>query len=300
LSHVVLSPFRPRLAAPSVQWLPSDPLTPNRKVGHLAYALATLPREDGAVVLCIDADVEVDGALVVALVAELEAGAAVASAPPRPGAGSSLAAHAVRGLLVQSHHSFEVLDVMSLGAKAICGKALALSATAAALLPELSQHIGEDLDLAEAMHRRGLAVRMTRVPAAAPQAPGLRGSVVLDRFTRWMQVLRSHRPFLFFTVPALISPTPLVLAAALAWATTGQAWLAVLGLFASRQLLALRLDGARAWRLEWLLGEALLLLAWVGALARGPKVSWRGRQFRLGAGGVMTPEPQASTQRAPT
>ena len=45
LTHVVVSPFRPQLQSANVRWLPSDPLTTNRKVGHLTYALAAFPRE---------------------------------------------------------------------------------------------------------------------------------------------------------------------------------------------------------------------------------------------------------------
>jgi hypothetical protein len=41
LEQVVVSPYRPRLA-PGVRWLPSDPPAPNRKVGHLLYAVEVL------------------------------------------------------------------------------------------------------------------------------------------------------------------------------------------------------------------------------------------------------------------
>ncbi len=34
LTHVVVSPFRPRLESANVRWLASDPLSKNRKVGH--------------------------------------------------------------------------------------------------------------------------------------------------------------------------------------------------------------------------------------------------------------------------
>jgi hypothetical protein len=91
-----------------------------------------------------------------------------------------------------------------------------------------------------------------------------------------------------------------VLAAAAAFSAGMRTWAAVVGLAASRLLLAVRLDGARGWRLEWLLGEALLLVAWILAVGRGPRVTWRGRHYRLGAGGVMRPEPVDATERAPT
>ena len=65
IEQVVLSPTRPPLPE-GVRWLRSDPLTPNRKVGHLLHGLACVPLR-GRVVLSIDADVAVTGALLQAL-----------------------------------------------------------------------------------------------------------------------------------------------------------------------------------------------------------------------------------------
>lgn len=290
LTHVVLSPFRPRLASANVQWLPSDPLARNRKVGHLAYALATLPRRDDTVVLSVDADVRVDGALVASLVDELRDGAALASAAPRPEVRETLAGRMVRGLLVQSHHSFEVLDVMSAGARAVCGKALALSPTAQAELVRLADCIGEDLELSQVLHERGLEVTLARAPAPVPQAADMRVGPVLDRFTRWMQVLRAHRPALFPTVPLFFAPTPLLMVLA-SWVATPASALGLCVLVGLRIALANRLDGRAGLRFEWLLAEALLLVAWVGSVRRGRVVTWRGRRFALSKGGRMVAAP---------
>ena len=290
LSHVVLSPFRPRLQSANVRWLPSDPLTSNRKVGHLAYALATLPQQRDTVVLCVDADVRVDGALVTSLVDELQEGAALASAAPRPEVAPAFAGRCVRGLLVQSHHSFQALDVMSAGAKAICGKALALSPAAAAELVRLSDCIGEDLELSHVLHERGLTVTMAAAPARVPQlaSGGLRP--VFARFTRWMQVLRAHRPGLFPSVPLFFAPTPVLMVLASIIATP-QVALALCFLVAARITLANRLDHRGGLRFEWLLAEVLLLGCWFEALRAGGTVTWRGRRFELSAGGRMQAVP---------
>lgn len=298
LTHVVLSPFRPRLASPNVQWLPSDPLCRNRKVGHLSYALATMTRRADTVVLSVDADVRVDGALIAALVDELRDGAALASAAPRPEVRDTLAGRMVRGLLVQSHHNFEVLDVMSAGARAVCGKAIALSAAAQAELVKLSDCIGEDLELAQVLHERGLEVSLARVTAHVPQAEDLRSSAVFDRFTRWMQVLRAHRPPLFPTVPLFFAPTPMLMVLASIVATPGSA-AALCALVGLRIALANRLDGRAGLRFEWLLAEVLLLAAWVGALRRGRVVTWRGRRFTLTAGGRMVADPRPVEEASP-
>ncbi len=286
LSHVVLSPFRPRLQSANVRWLPSDPLTKNRKVGHLAYALSTVPQQRDTVVLCVDADVRVDGALITSLLDEVQEGAALASAAPRPEVDDTLAGRCNRGLLVQSHHSFEVLDVMSAGAKAICGKAIALTPTAAAELVRLADCIGEDLELSQVLHERGLTVALASAPAVVPQARTATIRPVFDRFTRWMQVLRAHRPALFPSVPLFFAPTPLIMVLASVVATPHVA-LALCFLVAARISLANRLDRRPGLRFEWLLAEVLLFACWLEAIRVGSTVTWRGRRFELVEGGRM-------------
>ncbi len=281
LRHVAVCPYRPALP-PGVEWLPSDPLCPNRKVGHLLYALATLERE-GWTVLAVDADVRVDGALVRGLVAPLGEGAALTTAAPFAERGPGAAQAAVHGLLTQTHHSFEALHAMSAGAKAVCGKALGFSAQALAELPELAQHIGEDLELAVRLHRRGLGVALSPAPARVPPPPAERLEDALLRFTRWMQVLRAHRPALAPTVPPLFCPTPLLLVGAVL-APSGPLLAALGALVLARALLARKLCGR--WALGWLWGEALLCAAFLSSVVRR-EVRWRGRTFRLEAGGRM-------------
>ncbi|QSQ11098.1 glycosyltransferase [Myxococcus landrumensis] len=295
LEQVVVSPYRPRLP-PGVSWLPSDPPSPNRKVGHLLYALEALPVGE-RVVLAVDADVAVTGALVEGLVAPLLQGAALSTAAPTPvdardGAGRSMA-----GLLRYTHHSFLALQVMSAGAKAICGKALGLSPSAMEELKLLPDHIGEDLELSKRLHARGLRVALSTAPALVPLGAVGSWDVPLSRFTRWMRVLASHRPALFPTVPLLFTPTvPLVLLAAL----LGSPLLSftVMALVGLRVLLALRLSALSAPHEEatrgrgramtdWLLGELLLLTAFVVSLGRQGTVTWRGHTYALLPGGRM-------------
>ena len=42
--------------------------------------------------------------------------------------------------------------------------------------------------------------------------------------------------------------------------------------------------------LDWLLGEALLLAAFMTSLVRRQRVTWRGRTYALHSGGRMSPE----------
>ncbi|WP_342378681.1 carotenoid biosynthesis protein [Myxococcus stipitatus] len=295
LEQVVVSPYRPRLP-PGVSWLPSDPPAPNRKVGHLLYALEALP-VGSRVVLAVDADVAVTGALVEGLVAPLLQGAALSTAAPTPIDAHDGAGRAMAGLLRYTHHSFLALQVMSAGAKAICGKALGVSPTAMEELKHLSDHIGEDLELSKRLHARGLQVALSTVPAWVPLGTVRTWDVPLSRFTRWMRVLASHRPALFPTVPLLFTPTvPLVLLAALLGSPLLS--LAVTVLVGLRVLLALRLDALSAPHEEasrgrsramtdWLLGELLLLAAFGVSLGRQGTVTWRGHTYALLPGGRM-------------
>ncbi|PTL81712.1 glycosyltransferase family 2 protein [Vitiosangium sp. GDMCC 1.1324] len=304
LEHVVLAPSRPRLPE-GVHWLLSDPVTPNRKVGHVLHGLETLST-DGCVVLVVDADVAVTGALVEGLASPVATGAALSTAVPTPVGERVLADRAMAGLLRRTHHSFRALHVMSAGAKAVCGKALGLSPRAVDELRELADHIGEDLELSKRLHARGLDVALCEAPAEVPLAPGS-WCVALARFTRWMQVLESHRPGLYPTVPLLFTPTWPLLVLCLG---VGSTWLAagVAGLLAVRTLLSWRLtvlstplssgegrmDGrwstsVRHVALDWLLGEALLLAAFLSSLVRPPRVTWRGRTYALHSGGRMSP-----------
>ena len=289
LRHVVVSPYRPRLPA-HVGWLYSDPPVPNRKVGHLVYAVATLGRPS-EVVLAVDADVAVDAALVEALARPVAAGAALCTAAPAPSGGKGLAALSTQALLCWTHHSFLPLFRMSLGAKALCGKALALGPEALRLLPSLGQHVGEDLELALGLHAQQARVVLAEVPARVPLPGRLSARATVRRFSRWMRVLGAHRPFLLPTVPWLLCPTPLL---GLAAALFGSGWLLLLVvlLLVLRTALALRLSGKGESRalaaFAWPLGETLLLLAFVHALAFR-QVAWRGRRFRLRRGGRMEP-----------
>ena len=289
VEQVVVSPYRPRLPA-GVAWLPSDPMRRNRKAGHLAYALSAL-EVDGRVVLSVDADVAVDGALVQGLVAPLLHGAALSTAAPAVEGASGMAGRAVRSLLCHGHHSFLALHVMSAGAQAVCGKALGLSDEAQRLLPELADHIGEDLELSKALHARGQRVALSPACARVPAAP-TRASVALDRFTRWMQVLRAHRPSLYPTVPLLFAPAwPVAFCALLHGGAVPAA--AVLAFLTARVALGLRLGQlhgvAEGAATDWLMAEALLLSSWVHSLFR-KTVTWRGRAYAVLPGGRMVPD----------
>jgi hypothetical protein len=288
LEQVVLSP-REVSVADGARWLASDPTTLNRKVGHLLNALGQIP-VSGRCVISVDADVQVTPELLRSLAMPTLEGAALCSAAPLPLPGPGLAASAARALLLNTHHNFLCLDRMRAGAPTLCGKAMALGPPALALLPELSDRVGEDLELASLLHAAHhpvvLATATARTPqrAAAPMA-------VLDRFTRWMSVLRAHRPLLFPAIPLLFAPAlplfalALVASDRLAWAAVGMAFA---GRAALSQRLHQRMDPPGTWRdaFAWVLGEALLLTALARSIA-SRTVTWRGHRFELLPGGTL-------------
>lgn len=278
VSQVVLAPFRPRLHD-EVKWLPSDPLQHNRKLGHLQYALSIL-ETNGRPVLVVDADVRVDDALVDALLTGLAAGADLAWAAPRP-----IEKGITRGLLVQSLHSFKALDALSGGAKPVCGKAIALNSRALEVLRSLPDCLGEDLELARKLHQQHLKVSL----AGEANVPGAPASLqaLIARFTRWMQVLKAHRPWLFPTIPLLFAATPL-LAVAAAMVGSTPLRLGTLGLVIVRATLAAVLERRAFTFGAWFGAELLLLLCWLNALVLGSKVTWRGRVMEVGLHGLLS------------
>lgn len=284
LEHVVLAPVRP--AAAGIRWQRSDPATPNRKVGHLLGALRARSVAERCV-LSVDGDVAVDGALVAALARAVAGGAALATAAPRPLDAPGLGPRAVRALLAATHHDFRALDVMRAGASAVCGKAMALGPAALALLPDVADRAGEDLELARRLHAAGERVVLVDTPALVPQTAHAPLAPALARFTRWLQVLRAHRPALWATVPLLLAPTPLLLGAAAATASVPLA-AATAALVGARTALARRLS-LDVPPLDWLLGEALLLVAFARSAA-ARSLRWRGRTFRVARGGRLRPE----------
>lgn len=254
-------------------WVASHPKRINRKLGHLQNALAKLALDQPVVIA--DADVRVDDALVEALLAGLESGAALTWAAPAP-----VAPGLERGLLVQSAHSFEVLDAMSPGSSPLCGKAMALSPQALEVLRILPDCVGEDLELSKELHAYNLQTRLV----ARAQLPGARpASAAFARFSRWMQVLRAHRGALFPSIPLFFACTPVLLAASVVGPWSLRALVGLL--FVARMALAWRQEGRVS--LWWLPGEALLFASWVRALWLGQRVTWRGRTLQLGPAGAL-------------
>jgi hypothetical protein len=140
------------------------------------------------------------------------------------------------------------------------------------------------------LHRAGHTIELATQGAFVPQPGEARARAALDRFTRWMLVLRAHRPTLYPTVPLLFAPVPLLVGLGLAIRTP-----LVLGCVAvaacARSGLSMALGsraGVSRWTASyaWLLGEVWLGSAFVRSLWTR-RLAWRGQEFRLAAGGQM-------------
>jgi hypothetical protein len=221
--------------------------------------------------------------LVDALAAPVREGAALCTAAPQIEA-RGWGGAALSGILDHGPHSLAALDRMSVGAPAVCGKACALGPAAQEWMPRLTRVAGEDLELSLRLHAAGHRVALAAAPAPVHSGRlGLRAT--LDRMTRWLQVLRAHRPALFPTVPLLIAPTVPLLAASLI-ASAPLATVLSIELLFLRVALAVALRRSRRAPWAWLLGELVLLVAFARALVER-EVVWRGQRYRLAAGGAM-------------
>jgi ceramide glucosyltransferase len=266
----------PEVESSSLRWVKSDPSVLNRKIGHVQEALREVPMADSHLVV-IDSDVAATNELINALGDALDAGADIAMAAPRIVRPNSFAEHALAGLINASQHEFSALFCMSAGAKTLCGKALAMRRDVLDVLPVLASVVGEDLELAKIAHRRRMKVALVAPEARVLTSGRTTWDQVGSRMTRWMCVLRAHRPLLLPSVPLLFCPTLLLLP----FADPGVlcAYLCI------RTALGFALDG---WRgaLRWPLGETLLFASFVRSLSTR-RIEWRGRRYTLSRGGHM-------------
>lgn len=273
LKQVVITPFSLSLPR-DIEWLPSQPDCPNRKVGHLLFGLEQIERA-GRIVVSIDADVSVTDELLESLAVPVSQGAALVSAAPRPVHSRGLPGRAARAWLRNTHHNFVALFWMRRTVPTICGKAIGLGTAAQAELAHLTHVAGEDLELGARLEAKSHPVLLATCYAKMPQADNLSWKQALERPTRWMCILRKQRPWLYLTVPLLLAPTSILAVLTL---VSPSLWTlgAILTLGLVRSFLAFRLG--EEWTVGWVGGEILLLVAFTRSLFM-QQLYWRGRRF---------------------
>ena len=261
---------------------------PNHKVDQLARALARSDDASELLVVC-DSDVTLEGIdLRPALAAFADPALGVLWFAPVPGHTClSLGDRAMAAVLAGSLHAFPLLAHIDRGG--LVGKAMVVRRQAlhdAGGFESLRHHLGEDFELGLRIRQSGARVELaSRVVATA--ARGVTVSAAVERFARWIAVVKSQRTALLGSYPLLFGVTTpaLALAAALhvAWL-----WIPAFALLSTRTWVwwaARRSAGHRLGlgmlAVDLVLSDLLLWTAWLRVLVARP-LHWRGRSITFG------------------
>ncbi len=261
---------------------------PNRKADQLSRVLAAEPEFDALVV--IDSDVVLRGGEVFAVLAELrEPGVGAAWLPPVEVAPLSVADRASAAVLDTSLHAFFLLS--HLDRQALVGKLIAVRGAALRAiggLQGLEGYLGEDMELARRLRHAGWESRAATELARSTASRRSTRDVV-ERYTRWITVIRAQRPWLLPSYPLLMGATPILgLASVIVAAVDGPMLLGAATLVMGTRI-AVAIAGRRRSGRPWtaaelardvLLSDGLILVAFARALCRR-HVVWRGRRLRL-------------------
>ncbi|MCS6900864.1 MAG: glycosyltransferase [Polyangiaceae bacterium] len=261
--------------------------TPNAKSGQLA---AVLTQEAADVILVADSDVELGEAELRGLLRTLSCPKVSAAwvPPAEVGPCKTWGDRASQALLGSSLHAFPVLS--GIDRAGMVGKLFAVKRTALEAVggfEALTDVLGEDMELARRLAGRGFRVEV--VPLLARSlAVGRSVGAAVERYTRWLQVIRAQRPALLLTYPLLFFPTlPLLLLSVaaplhpwVAWTTAvlalaGRLWVAMVA-----RILVDRSAPRGGLGVDVMLADLLLMASFVRALSRRT-VEWRGRTLAI-------------------
>ncbi len=261
---------------------------PNHKVDQLARALAQVDGSYELLVVC-DSDVILDDLdLPAALAAFADPTLGVLWFAPVPSAAAlSAGDRAMHAVLAGSLHAFPLLAHIDRGG--LVGKAMVIrhdTLRAVGGFESLRHHLGEDMELGLRVRATGARVELSRqIVRTAPRAVEV--SAAIDRFARWMAVIKSQRTALLWSYPLLFAATTpaLVLVASLhVW----WLWIPFLELLAARTLVwwtARRSAGHRpalyTLPSDIVLADLLLWAAFVRVLV-ARSLHWRGRRIVFG------------------
>lgn len=266
---------------------------PNYKIGQLSAIDRELSNFDAVVVA--DSDVDLTGFDLDALVGALDDKTAATWSPPVESHATTWADRASAAILGGSLHSFTLLSGLDPGG--LVGKTFAVRSDALASVGGFSsfaRHLGEDMELARRLRGQGLTTHMVPMPVHS-RASGRNLRAIVERYTRWLMVIRSQRTALLASYPLLFAATPIVAALSVTAVMLGSPLgLLALVLVAMNRwgvavVAARRCGRPRSWGtslLDALLADALLLVAFACAL--GPaRVRWRDRTLTIGKHGLL-------------
>lgn len=274
----------------------------NRKAAQLARALAFAPRE-AELVIVADSDVDLEGAPLDALVGALSHEAVGAAwAAPVEVSPTTVADRASAAVLDASLHAFPLLS--ALDPDGMVGKLFVIRADALARVggfESLTAHLGEDMELARRLREAGFSTALAPLVARS-RAQGRSWAGVIERYARWIRVIRAQRPHLLPTYPLLLCAAPLIVATATLAALVGAPGGGARALAAAALAIGARVAvgvraralggrsaGALALLVDVVLADALLLAAFARACLTRRTV-WRGVRLLPEAGGRFTEE----------
>ncbi|MFV8752645.1 glycosyltransferase [Nannocystaceae bacterium ST9] len=262
---------------------------PNRKASILAGVLERHPQH--SLVVNIDSNVDLSGfdfdRLFGPLLADDRIGTIWVPWSERS-VGGGLGSRASEALLGGSLTAFPLL--CGIYPQGLVGKfwAAPRAAIDRIAFAELAGYLGEDLEMARRLRDVGLRIEAASLLVRSPgHQPSFAAAV--ERFARWMLVVRGQKLPLLFSYPAFFFATPMVLALAAfgASASPGLALIAVGLALLARSIVTL---AARRWSgrglaigaaiVDAVLADLVLGLAWLRA-ARSREVSWRGHRLRV-------------------
>ena len=264
---------------------------PNPKVSLLAFAMRTAPPCD--VVLVVDADVDplsIDEHAIAAAFDDPRV--AAVWQPVVEGAEGTFGDAVSDAILLGSFHAFALLALLDEGA--LVGKVSAVRREALEVIggfEALGHVLGEDLELAAVLKRRGWLTRM--VPRAARSAArGRSMREVFNRFARWTLVTKHQRTRQIPSYPFFFFPLPLALV--LAGCTHAPETRILLAIVAVTRAIVAALGAVRGGRPSRMVrmmllapvADALLAAAWGTALVTR-RFTWRGNVLRFRSDGSL-------------
>lgn len=270
---------------------------PNRKVQQILAALRSEPSSDAdeQIVLVADSDVDLEGYPLTELVLPLlrdPAVGAVWAAPHEAGSPSSAGDLASGALLGASLHSFALLaelDPAGLVGKCFAARRSTLERTVR--LHELDRYLGEDMELSRRLCAQGARIEVAATGVRSLAAGRQLGATV-ERFGRWLAVIRAQRPTLLVSYPLMFFPLlsiaffALLLATPLAFAAVSVAAVVRLATaWAARRATGGSMRFPNLVR-DVVLGESVLATAWLRAMS-SRRFAWRERWMKLGPDGRL-------------
>lgn len=277
---------------------------PNHKAAQIAAVIAREPRSFDALLIA-DSDVDLEGFDLDLLVGPLLGREAVETGAMAPGAvwappveaGPLFASgdRASRAILAGSLHAFTLLG--ALDSRGLVGKLCAVRRDALEAVGgfgAMERVLGEDMELCLRLRANGHAVLVAPTVARSLKT-GRTWQSAVERYARWLTVIRTQRPHLLASYPLLFVSAPLLLTASLLLApfspSLALATVAITGFgrivsaLAARKLAGLSFS-LRETMTDIVLSDALLAHAFVRAIATRT-VTWRGRTLTIDRGGLL-------------